>query len=189
MVARDLIYHLKITLRVVAPETWRRLQVAGGTRLSRLHEILQVAMGWQGSRLHVFEIGNETFGAPQLRDHLSVADEAAVTLGGLVRREGTQFFYLYDFGSNWEHDILVEQIGLPVPGVEYPWCSGGARNHVPEGSGGPERFNKLVAILQDPQHWQHERRRAELGRGYDPAAFDLERVNEGLRALSARWAP
>lgn len=40
------IYQIKITLKHSRPPIWRRIQIAGDTRLGKLHHILQVAMGW-----------------------------------------------------------------------------------------------------------------------------------------------
>jgi tetratricopeptide (TPR) repeat protein len=50
----DAVYQLKVTLRGSRPPIWRRLLVRADTRLSRLHEILQVAMGWPDDHLHQF---------------------------------------------------------------------------------------------------------------------------------------
>jgi hypothetical protein len=32
----------------------------------------------------------------------------------------TEFDYVYDFGDNWEHRIVVEQIGKAETGTKYP---------------------------------------------------------------------
>jgi len=46
---------IKVTLRGIKPPIWRRLRVPGNIRLVRLHEVLQIAMGWSNSHLHLFE--------------------------------------------------------------------------------------------------------------------------------------
>ena len=48
------IYELKITLCGSNPAIWRRVQVPGGIKLNRLHDVLQVVMGWTDSHLHQF---------------------------------------------------------------------------------------------------------------------------------------
>ena len=50
-----LTYQIKVTLRGIKPPIWRRLRVPGNIRLVRLHEVLQIAMGWSNSHLHLFE--------------------------------------------------------------------------------------------------------------------------------------
>lgn len=39
----------------------------------------------------------------------------------VCRRKG-QGIYTYDFGDNWEHDIVLEKILPPEEGVLYPRC-------------------------------------------------------------------
>lgn len=58
-----MVHQLKVTLAGVTPMAWRRLQVRSATTLAELHEVLQVAMGWENCHLHAFEIG----GAPTVR--------------------------------------------------------------------------------------------------------------------------
>ena len=92
------IIQLRITLDDVLPAVWRRLLVPGDLRLSDLHAVFQIAMGWTDSHLHSFSIGNKVFGA-QYEDHpKEELDEKSVTLVealGDLRR----FHYAYDFGD------------------------------------------------------------------------------------------
>ncbi|NBV06626.1 MAG: plasmid pRiA4b ORF-3 family protein, partial [Proteobacteria bacterium] len=39
-------YQLKITLTDSKPPIWRRILVSSETTLSKLHDIIQIAMGW-----------------------------------------------------------------------------------------------------------------------------------------------
>ncbi|HWR57633.1 MAG TPA: plasmid pRiA4b ORF-3 family protein, partial [Thermodesulfovibrionales bacterium] len=50
------LYQLKVTLMGIKPPIWRRIQVTGNTKLSRLHDILQIVMGWTNSHLHMFNV-------------------------------------------------------------------------------------------------------------------------------------
>jgi hypothetical protein len=40
------VYQLKVTLHGVKPPVWRRLLVPSSISLRKLHDILQVALGW-----------------------------------------------------------------------------------------------------------------------------------------------
>ena len=52
--------------------------------------------------------------------------EKPVTLEQVAPGVGDKLGYLYDFGDNWEHDILVEKL-LDRQAVTYPRCIGGRR--------------------------------------------------------------
>ena len=54
------IYQLKITLKHIRPQIWRRAQVHGDITLAKLHRVIQVGMGWYDSHLHQFIVG-ETY--------------------------------------------------------------------------------------------------------------------------------
>ena len=50
------IYQVKITLKHSKPPIWRRLLISSETTLAQLHGIIQTAMGWYNSHLHMFRI-------------------------------------------------------------------------------------------------------------------------------------
>jgi len=88
-----------------------------------------------------------------------------------VVAKGARFMYVYDFGDNWEHSIVVEDV-LPIePGVKLPACTGGKRACPPEDSGGATGYQGLLAALADPTHPDHESMSKWVG-SFDPDAFD-----------------
>ena len=62
----DLIYQLKITLRSFRPPIWRRVLVPGMFTLPKLHQVIQIAMGWSDSHLHRFLVDGIYYSAPLL---------------------------------------------------------------------------------------------------------------------------
>ena len=60
----DLIYQLKITLRNFRPPIWRRVLVPGMFTLPKLHQVIQIAMGWSDSHLHRFLVDGIYYSAP-----------------------------------------------------------------------------------------------------------------------------
>jgi len=58
---------------------------------------------------------------------LDVEDGRTVTLETLGRGEKSKFLYEYDFGDNWEHELLVEKILPREEGKHYPRCLTGKR--------------------------------------------------------------
>ncbi|MHB8425032.1 MAG: IS1096 element passenger TnpR family protein [Gammaproteobacteria bacterium] len=50
----------------------------------------------------------------------------------------------------------------------------------PEDCGGPPGYEHLLETLRDPKHEDHEQMREWIGSEFDPEAFDLGKVNQGL---------
>ena len=57
-----MLYEFGVQLRDIEPPIWRILRVRPQTSLSRLHKILQRAVGWTNSHLHLFEIDDKPYG-------------------------------------------------------------------------------------------------------------------------------
>lgn len=49
-------YLLQIRLLEIEPEIWRRFAVPASISLDRLHDVIQIVMGWTDSHLHEFQI-------------------------------------------------------------------------------------------------------------------------------------
>lgn len=184
----DLVCQFRVTLLEVEPPVWRRVQVRDGT-LASLHEVIQTAMGWEDRHLHRFEIDGLRYGPADPGDFdLSdqTQDEAAVLVSGVLPRTGrrTRFFYEYDFGDRWRHEVIFEGFPPPGAGTAYPLCLEGERACPPEDVGGPVGYAEFLDALADPEHDRHEES-VEWAGGFDPEAFSAEEVNERLKPLRA----
>lgn len=178
--ASDRIYQMKITLKGTKPPIWRRVEVPGELTLGRLHEVIQAAMGWYGGHLHQFTIDGMEYGLPDEDLGIDIEDEDRMTLDRLQLGEKSKFLYQYDFGDDWEHDILVEKILPRVAGRHYPVCVKGKRACPPEDVGGVWGYTDFLAIIGDPKHPEHEEMLEWVGGEFDPEDFDLQRVNARL---------
>ncbi|MBS1252199.1 MAG: hypothetical protein MAG451_01237 [Anaerolineales bacterium] len=174
------IYQLKVTLEDFRPTIWRQIQVPGIVDLWMLHEVLQVTMGWANYHLWQFTIDGGEYGEPSPADWYPVEDAGEVRLSQVARGEGVGFSYTYDFGDNWEHEILVEKVFQADPEVRYPVCIAGERACPPEDCGGVWGYADLIEIIQDPEHEEHQEMAEWVGDDFNPEAFDLEGVNETL---------
>lgn len=166
------------------PPVWRRLLVPADSRLDRLHGVIQVAMGWEDCHMHAFSDGSCEYGIEDRE--LGHGDERKATLGGLLKREGERIRYTYDFGDDWEHEIVVEGVLATEPGVRYPLCLAGKGACPPEDCGGVWGYGDLREALADSAHDQHEEMLEWLGlqtaAEFDPARFDADEVNTALGA-------
>jgi len=178
--SKDSIYRLKVTLRGSKPPIWRRLLVPDSITLYKLHDIIQVAMGWTDSHLHQFIIENEYYGIPHPDDWRPVIDERNYRLKKVTQSEGFQFIYEYDFGDSWEHQILLEKIQPPEPGIEYPICTKGKRACPPEDVGGVWGYSDFLEAINDPDHTEHDSYIEWVGGEFDAEKFNIEEINEAL---------
>lgn len=179
------VYRLKVGLAGAKPPIWRRLEIPADVDLERLHLIIQVSFGWDGSHLHVFETPYGEFGIDD--PELGHRPAAGVTLAQVLPGERTKITYLYDFGDDWRHQILVEKVLDPDESVTYPRCTGGRRAAPPEDCGGIWGYGDLLDVLADPAHPDHASSLEWLGldsaTDFDPTAFDASAITSALASL------
>jgi hypothetical protein len=108
-------------------------------------------------------------------------DESDVALQEVLRRVGAKAVYTYDFGDNWQYEIVLEKRLPADPDTLYPMCTEGQRASPPEDCGGLGGFYHLLEAIRNPQHERHEESRRWLGEDYDPQKFSIEKVNGVLQ--------
>ena len=81
--SENTILTLKISLLNTKPSIWRRLDCPVSFTLGDLHAVIQIAMGWEDSHLHAFQVGAVTYGMMMSDDEIDEEDENAVTLASL----------------------------------------------------------------------------------------------------------
>ena len=181
---RSQIYQLKISLRGAKPPIWRRVQVPSTITLDQLHDTIQRAMGWYDGHLHEFEIYGQSYGQPMSDfDEFDVQSEINVKLNKVVPpMEKAKFYYVYDMGDSWEHEILLEKVLPPDPKAHYPLCIKGKRACPPEDCGGVWGYVEFLQAIRDPKHPEHDSMQEWIGGDdFDPEAFDLADVNRRLQ--------
>jgi hypothetical protein len=137
------IYQLRIYLKEISPMIWRRLLVPDCTDIADLHAIIQIAMGWENSYLHRFDIWGKEYGIAYEGGISFQDDPHNVSLKDFSFRVKEKFVYEYNFFDHWEHEICLEK---KVPATNkklYPCCIGGNYAAPPEDCGGPWSFMKL----------------------------------------------
>ena len=155
------VYQIKVGLRGAKPPIWRRLEVPADISLARLHSVIQIAFGWGNSHLHVFETPYGSFGTADA--DLGHRSDAEVSLEQVAPAVKSKLRYTYDFGDDWDHDILVEKVLDPDGTAPLPRCTGGRRAAPPDDCGGIWGYAELVEILSDPADPEHQDRLEWLG--------------------------
>ena len=181
--SNSVVYQLKIMLKGSKPPIWRKIQVKSNTTLVKLHDILQIVMGWTDSHLHQFIIHGVDYGVPHPDYEMDMEDEEHAKLGKLIFAEGEGFIYQYDFGDSWEHEILVEKI-LPVEkGLHYSICLKSKRACPPEDCGGVWGYLDFLEAIGNANHPEHDEMFEWIGDKFDPEEFDIESINKQLKHI------
>jgi hypothetical protein len=177
---------LRIELIEIEPLIWRRVRVARSESFKRLHDIFQIVLGWQDSHLHEFRAGALAIGMIDPDADEALQDENNWTLKELLDTGVKEFEYVYDFGDDWVHGIVVEPATRSgVPGAS-PLCLAGENACPPEDVGGPHGYAEFLKAIADPAHEEHESYLRWIGGVWDPKGFDLNRVNRDLHGRRKR---
>ena len=84
-------------------------------------------------------------------------------------------------------------VGHAVKGEVEPWvrrhpknaialaiCVGGENACPPEDIGGAPGYEEFLEIMADPEHPEHAKQKAWIGRDFDPKQFSVEETNRRL---------
>ncbi len=180
-------YLLKIQLLDIEPPIWRRFVVPASITLDRLHDVIQIVMGWADCHLHMFIIGNKRFTEyPESKD--DGLECGKYRLGALVKRKGRTFRYLYDFGDDWEHELILEESRYDNSELIMPlFCLEGERACPPDDVGGAPGYFEFCSALKDPAHEEHESCKEWCGGIYDSERFEIDFINWQL-LMYLRWS-
>ena len=183
----DAIARLRIELAGTDPLVWRRADVPLDLRLRRVHQVIQALFDWHGSHLHQFEATGRIYGLPEIMGD-DVAGQRPYSdknakLGTVLSRGADSFVYTYDFGDNWDHQVVVEKIFEPEHGMEYPLLVDGARQAPPEDVGGPPGFAAFLAVMMDDRHPDHQELIEWYGGIFDAKDMQLEKVEAMLARI------
>ena len=185
---------LRVELEGVTPLIWRRIVVPNQWTLASLHHYLQWVMGWQDTdpHSHEFQVGQDLISSVWCLDEMAAdphtpfgVDERRVSIAAMATQLGIggAFEYRYDMGDGWVHRIVIEvppvvwrQHDLPMP-----TCTAGENACPPDNVGGPRGYAHFLRFMADTKHDEHANTLRWIGGVFDPAAFDLNRVNFGWR--------
>jgi hypothetical protein len=190
-----MIFQFKIQIKnIQKPPVWRRVLVRDDITFHNFHQIIQTVFGWQDYHLYRFsELAWKSEPIYKLPDDFDMdfyfdvppKDSSLTKLSEVFTTPKQTFTYLYDFGDDWFHHIILEAILGEI--MMTPICTAGKGACPPEDCGGPWGYSELIETLNDPKHPEHKEMKQWLGMGkkdtWDVNAFDIGSVNAALKQM------
>jgi hypothetical protein len=178
-------YTLKVTLIGIRPPVWRRLEAPADLTLAQLHRVLQAALGWTGSHLHIFVHDGVAYGDSRRDLDLGCSNEKTTRLRDLLWEAKDSMEYEYDFGDGWRHRIVLES-SRAAADWQPPRLLAGKRARPPEDVGGIGGYADFCEAMARPDHPEHQAMFEWYGRPFDPNAFDLDEAGAAVARLRLR---
>lgn len=173
------ILQMKISLLESNPIIWRRFLIPTDFNLAQLHEVLQLVMGWQNKHLYRFDINSQEYGEhkAEFEDETEIKSAPQFTLSDIAGKS-ERFVYSYDFGDDWQHEVVIEKSFKYDENYNYPICIGGENACPPEDCGGISGYEEFLRHLLDEDDGDHLDTKAWVGGFFDPKSFDPNRINQ-----------
>jgi len=158
--------HFRLQLaNINSPPVWRRLTVPDHFSFHRFHLVIQAAFGWENSHLYQFsENGYQSdwsISTPSEDEWREVKNSRKIRLSEVFHTKGQSFTYIYDFGDDWLHTIIVEDITDSDAATAD--CIAGKGACPPEDCGGAWGYEALKETMADPKHPEYKELRQWLG--------------------------
>lgn len=183
-------FKFKVTLfEVTDPPVWRRILVPEDLTFYKLHKVIQTAFGWNNTHLFLFSpkgygYPNITLFSPDL-DNGQSTDCKKIKLNQIFSEPREKYTYIYDFGDNWHHNLVLEEITTQQ--IAKPDCLDGRGRCPPEDCHGPSGYAELKEIMKFAGHDDYEEMREWLkippGHGWDADKFDLEKTRKKVQKI------
>ena len=172
-------YLLKIRLMLEHYDIWRRILIPARCTFEELHMAIQYTFGWFGYHLHEFSVVDQNYKAeegtplyaypkkirivdgedPEVeqfleRDRYEVKYDTKTSLREIFE-ETDRCIYTYDFGDNWEHEIILEKVERNSHN-RIPYLLEQKGERPPEDVGGEGGFEEYMRIVSDPENSEYE---------------------------------
>ena len=186
----DQIARIRITLDDLEPAIWRRIQLPLTNSLKTLHLAIQAVMLFENYHLFRFDVGEASYGICFDDDYMDppTRDAGNIRLAKLVERGIKDFAYTYDFGDDWRHSIVIEEVLSADPTTAYPRFVDGDRRAPPEDVGGPPGFEEFLGAMARPRHPEHKSVLEWYGQVFDPTDISPAQIYTRMATLAKRRA-
>jgi hypothetical protein len=157
-------------------DVWRRLLLPQSLDLACIHRTILKLFSWSGLQPHKFTLDYMSGG--EIPGNENGLNETA-TIRDLAARYINEINY--EYGMFWTVKVIFSPCG--DTGVKKPSCIAGENSPPPENVEGPLRFRRFISALETSDPAEKEIALNELGKNFDPSAFDLDECNRGLEEV------
>jgi hypothetical protein len=177
-------YQFKIQIQdIQKPPVWRRILLPAHITFDQFHQIIQAAFGWEDHHLYQFsKTGWQSaniYKVPDEYDDDRILDSTTTFISEVFSEINETLAYIYDFGDNWVHKIILEEIADIDKATAI--CLSGKGACPPEDCGGAPGYNALIRTLNNPKDPDFKEIKNWLGLGknetWDADTFDINEVN------------
>ena len=172
-------YQLKVKILLDGHDIWRRILIPSRCTFRHLHRGIQEIFGWFDYHLYEFTVPDDTYELkedtplyvrpikmrivdgddPEVKDYLE-PDEYEVRYDNQTNlreifSDTERCLYTYDFGDDWEHEILLEKV-VKDSHNRFLVLLERKGERPPEDVGGPEGFEEYLRIVSDPESPEYE---------------------------------
>lgn len=140
----------RIEFRHFEPKIWRTIAVFGNAATIALHDAIQRSGEWWSYHLWDLSKGNKRVAISHpdedgADENVPLAEEVELCL--LFPREGAKLRYRYDYGDNWELDVVYEGT-REIRGKRSVYLIlDGQRAFPPEDAGGVHGYYDCLAVV------------------------------------------
>jgi hypothetical protein len=160
-----------IQISISGLDIWRRAIVSHECTLEELHQLIQAGMDWKNAYRFRFYSETQDGSKEYLHDKIKLGD---------IDFKGKKEL-IYEYGSNWNVKIMIMSSYQPATDEVTRFVAGeGAAPN--EQIDGPRHFRKLLFSLEAGSGTEKQNAQRELGAGFIPGLFDVEKTNKALHA-------
>lgn len=183
------IYQLKISIKGAKPPIWRRVLVEANISFYGLHMLIQEIFNWENYHMYQFDgnFGNysdeefidEEYGYNNKKNYPT----ENIRISQDLINEKDKVKYTYDFGDDWEHEIVLEKILDYDDNINYPICTAGRRNGPIEDCGGIWGYSDIVYAIENKDFTELEHLFDDgefYYEDFDPSYFNKNEINDRL---------
>jgi len=164
-----------IQISITGLDIWRRALISHECTLEELHRLIQIGMNWEGSLRFRFYCETSDGGKQYLHDKMKLGD---IDFHG--KRE-----LIYEYGPKWNVKVIIMSSYQPAKDEVTRFVAGDGAAP-PEIIDGPRRFSKILASLETGGNVERQSALRELGPGFTPGVFELDKLNKKLREAHSK---